>query len=1179
MGMALTDVTLDDKYRFDKERIYLNGIQALVRLPLMQRFQDQAHGLNTAGFISGYRGSPLGGYDLYLSQAQEFLKEQDIHFQPGLNEDIALTTVWGSQQVALRPQNMTHDGVFGIWYGKGPGVDRSLDALKHANAAGTHANGGVLLLAGDDHSCKSSTFPHQSEQALIHCFVPMLNPSSIQDILDMGLFGIAMSRYSGLWVGFKCLGDTMDSSASVYARHEKIDFKIPTDFKMPEGGLSIRWPDTGVAQEARVLNYKLPAAKAFARANNIDKVTYESKKQSLGIVTTGKAYNDVMQALRVMDMEWEDVERLGISIYKIGMVWPLEDQGLKEFAKDKQALFIVEEKRGLIEEQAKSALYGMKNAPEIVGKKKKDGSVLLPDYYEITPYMIAEGIMGLLKDLKLSKKQDLSVFEKSMKALRKSEDRLTENSPIARTPYYCSGCPHNTSTKVPEGSRAMAGIGCHYMATWIDNNTSTFTQMGGEGTPWIGQSPFLNEDHIFANLGDGTYQHSGLMAIRAACAASYDGKKTGQDFNITYKILYNDAVAMTGGQDVEGQLSVDQISRQVAAEGVTKIVVVSDDIEKYAIKLDGVAWNFAQTTEFYDRSDLMRVQKMLRETKGVSVMIYDQTCAAEKRRRRKRGKMHDPIKRVMINEQVCEGCGDCGKKSNCVSILPVETDYGRKRQIDQSSCNKDYSCVDGFCPSFVTIEGTDLKKPEPSADASIDDRLSSLPEPKKHDLKKGNWSILLTGIGGTGVVTIGALLAMAAHLEGKGGQTMDQIGLAQKGGAVMTHIRFGEKPEKIFTAKIGVGQADVIMGSDMVVTSGGAVLSTLKKQKTVCILNSNVMPTGDFTKMPDLQIPDQLMVDIIKDAVGEDFVHILPITQLATRLLGNSIATNMFLMGYTYQKGLIPLEYKSIMRAIELNGVAVAMNKRAFAWGRLAAQDLQTVVTAAQSKQDATLATYRQKSSSLEEKIARRVAMLTDYQNKAYATRYQTMIDRVKAKDLNKDKSLTKAIAQYLYKVMAYKDEYEVARLYTQTDFKAQIKAQFKKGYKVKFHLAPPLIAKRDKDTGELKKMELGSYMFPLFSMMAKLKGLRGTPFDIFGYTSERKIERQLITDYQEMMTHILNNLNKDNYDLALQLASIPEDIRGFGHVKERHFEAAMVKQADLLARFNGEKALETKAA
>ncbi len=1144
------NVTLDDKYEFDSDRIYISGVQALVRLPLMQRHQDALNGLNTAGFISGYRGSPLGGYDLMLSQAKKYLEKNQIVFEAGLNEDLGATAVWGSQQVDYSPHKK-HDGVFGLWYGKGPGVDRSGDAFKHANAAGTSQHGGVLALIGDDHTCKSSTFPHQSEHAMIASFIPMLNPSSIQDILDMGLLGIAMSRYSGNWVGFKCLTDNMDSSASVYARNNKFDIVYPKDFQMPAGGLNIRFPDIHTEQEERILKYRLPAAQAFARANKINKVIFEAHgKSNITVCATGKSYSDFLQALELLGISIQQAKSFGVSFYKIGLVWPVEPTEIVELSRSTNEFLVLEEKRSLIEQQIKTILFNEKNPCLVVGKTDEKNKPLLTEAYELNPILIANAFIS-----RLARFMDVTEYRIKLDAFQKLQEGTVSPDQVARKPYYCSGCPHNTSTKVPEGSRALAGIGCHYMAQWIYERTDTFTQMGGEGVPWIGQSPFTNEEHVFVNLGDGTYNHSGSLAIRACHAAKV---------NITFKILYNDAVAMTGGQKVDGGLYVDQLTRQIEAEDVKTIYVVSDDIEKYKHG----TWDFAKSVKILHRREMPNLQKEIRHVKGVSVIVYDQTCAAEKRRRRKRKLMEDPKKRVFINEQVCEGCGDCGKKSNCVSILPVETELGRKRQIDQSSCNKDYSCVEGFCPSFVTVHGVDLKKPEVKKKA--DDIFDKLIDPVLPDLTKGNWSILLPGIGGTGVVTIGALIAMAAHLEGKGGATMDQIGLAQKGGAVMSHIKVGLKPESIHSFRVGMGEADVILGADLIVSSNPASLSTMSS-KTKCVINTQIQVTGDFTKNPDWKIKDQELIALIENRTGKGHMRAIDATKLATALLGNSIATNMFMLGFAYQLGLIPVHQESLFEAIELNAVSIDMNKKSFLWGRLAAQDEKIIHDNIELDEDKAIYDYRNKKKTLEDVISYRVDFLTQYQNKAYADRYLAFVNKVKAAEskITEDLSLTKAVAQYLFKLMAYKDEYEVARLYTETSFMDQIKATFQDGEKLKFHLAPPLLAKKDKVTGELQKQEFGSWIFPVFKGMAKLKVLRGTPLDIFGYTQERQMERRLINEYRSTLENLLPRLNANNHAHITEIASLPEEIRGFGHVKEESVKRADKKKEMLLGKIS----------
>ena len=1144
--------TLEDKYTRSEGRIYLSGVQALVRLPLMQQMRDRAAGLNTGGFISGYRGSPLGGFDLELWKAKKHLAASNIQFTPGLNEDLGATMVWGTQQTNLFP-GATVDGVFSMWYGKGPGVDRCGDVFKHGNAAGTSKHGGVLALAADDHACRSSTLPHGSELEFVSAMMPVLNPAGVQDILDMGLLGWAMSRFTGRWVGFKTIAETVESSASVIVNPHQLDIVIPTDFELPEGGLNIRWPDPPLNQEMRLHRYAVAAAQAFARANHIDKIIFDSPRARLGIVTTGKSYLDVLQALEYLGIDHKDAEQIGIRVYKVGMTWPLEPIGLRDFARGLEDIIVVEEKRSFIESQMKEYMFNWAERPSIVGKHDESGAWILPSTNELTPATIAGVIAKRLMRFHRSE-----AIEQRLKWMEAKEAELAlPRANFPRVPHYCSGCPHNTSTKVPEGSRALGGIGCHYMVTWMDRKTDTFTQMGGEGTTWCGQAPFTSEKHVFQNLGDGTYFHSGSLAIRQAIAAKV---------NITYKILYNDAVAMTGGQPVDGTLSVPDIAHQVRSEGVQTIVLLSDDIEK---------WNrpeiFPSGVEFLDRSELDATQKRLREVSGVSVIIYDQTCATEKRRRRKRGKMVDPQKRTVINSLVCEGCGDCGEKSFCVSVLPKETEFGRKREIDQSGCNKDYSCVKGFCPSFVTVHGGQLRKKK---GVSAQERLASLPQPVLPALDQP-WNILITGVGGTGVVTIGALLGMAGHLEHKGATVLDQTGLAQKGGAVTTHIRIASSPSDIHAVRIAAGEADLVLGCDMVVVNDYWALSKIRADRTQVVLNTYQAMPGPFTMKPDMQFPAEGIVAAVKTALDGRDPLLVDASELATALLGDSIATNLFMLGYAWQSGLVPLSFDSIDRAIELNGAAVKMNREAFAWGRLAVVDLAAVQEAAGLKApDASVVALplddERLSKTLDERIARRVAFLTDYQNAAYAQRYDDLVSKVRVAEANKvpgSTALSEAVARYAFKLMAYKDEYEVARLYTSPAFRRQIEQQFEGNYTLHFNLAPPLFAKKDAD-GHGTKREYGPWMQAAFGVLARFKGLRGTALDLFGYTAERKSERQLIEDYFARMEELLGKLNADNVRLAAEIASVPEHIRGYGHVKEKHLARALKLQDDLMVQW-----------
>jgi len=1155
--------TLEHKYTRAEGRIYLSGVQALVRLPLMQQMRDRAAGVNSAGFISGYRGSPLGGFDLELWKAKKHLAASNIEFTPGLNEDLGATMVWGTQQANLFP-GAKYDGVFSMWYGKGPGVDRCGDVFKHGNAAGTGKFGGVLALAADDHACRSSTLPHGSELEFVSAMMPILNPAGVQDILDMGLLGWAMSRFTGRWVGFKTIAETVESSASVNVNPHQLDILLPGDFVLPDGGLNIRWPDPPLNQEMRLHQYAVQAACAFARANRIDKVVLDSPKARLGIVTTGKSYLDVLQALEYLGISEEMARDVGIRVYKVGMTWPLEPLGIREFARGLEDIIVVEEKRSFIESQMKEYMFNWDVRPHIVGKYDEEGNWILPSTNELTPAMIA-----LVIARRLARFFTSDAIASRVAWIEAKERELTlPRANFPRAAHYCSGCPHNTSTVVPEGSRALGGIGCHYMVTWMDRRTDTFTQMGGEGVTWCGQAPFTETKHVFQNLGDGTYFHSGSLAIRQSIAAKV---------NITYKILYNDAVAMTGGQPVDGTLTVPDIAHQVRSEGVQTIIVMSDDIAK---------WNrpeiFPSGVEFIHRDELDAVQKRLREVAGVSVLIYDQTCATEKRRRRKRGKMVDPNKRIFINSLVCEGCGDCGEKSFCVSVLPKETEYGRKREIDQSNCNKDFSCVKGFCPSFVSVVGGGLKKKK--GRAAVD--FTTLPMPVFASDLAQPWNILVTGIGGTGVVTIGALIGMAAHLEGKGSTVLDQTGLAQKGGAVTCHLRIARAPADIHAVRIAAGEADLVLGCDMVVVNDYWALSKIRAGRARVVLNSYEAMPGTFTTKPDLQFPAQQIIDAVKTALGGEAPEVVDATELATALLGDTIAANLFMLGFAWQKGWVPLSHGALMRAIELNAAAIEMNKAAFNWGRLAAQDIVQVREAAgispHHTSGAPMTAHvgaaeaamllplddMQISRSLDEQVARRVAFLTDYQNAAWAAKYRALVDKVRAAEGAKtpgSSALTEAVARYAFKLMAYKDEYEVARLYTSGDFEKRIRETFDGDYKLHFNLAPPLFAKKDAD-GHLKKAEYGPWVFSAFKLLAKLRGLRGSALDVFGYTAERRMERQLIADYDKTIDELLTGLGPDNHALAVDIASVPELIRGYGHVKERHFATAMKRQDDLLA-------------
>lgn len=1164
---ALENVTLDDKYTLERGRAFMSGVQALVRLPMLQRLRDAEQGLNTAGFISGYRGSPLGGYDQALWAAKKHLDTQNIVFQPGVNEELAATALWGTQQLDLYPQSKKFDGVFGIWYGKGPGVDRCSDVFKHANMAGTAEHGGVIALAGDDHISKSSTAAHQSDHIFKACGTPVFFPSSVQEILDMGLHAFAMSRFSGLWSGMKTIQEVVESSSSVWVDPDRVNIVLPEDFAMPQGGLHIRWPDAPLEQEARLMHHKWYAALAYVRANKLNYNVVQGPQDRFGIMSSGKAYNDTRQALVDLGLDDATCRRIGIRVHKVNVVWPLEASITREFARGLDEILVVEEKRQIIEYQVKEELYNWRDdvRPSVVGKFEDNGSDewgrpfhagsdwLLRANADLTPALIARAIakrltkLGVPDDVQARINQHIALLDAC------EQQHAQAGAPGSdRTPWFCSGCPHNTSTRVPEGSRAVAGIGCHYMTVWMDRSTSTFTQMGGEGVTWVGQAPFTQDPHVFANLGDGTYFHSGLLAIRQSIAAGV---------NITYKILYNDAVAMTGGQRVgerpEGH-SVLQIMQSLVAEGVKKLVIVTDEPEKYqgVTLLPGVT--------VHHRDELDRIQREFRELQGCTAIIYDQTCATEKRRRRKRGTMATPAKTVVINELVCEGCGDCSVQSNCLSVEPVETEFGRKRRINQNSCNKDFSCINGFCPSFVTVEGGQLKKPKKEKKGNLA-LLPPIPEPQLPDATHA-WGIVVAGVGGTGVITIGSLLGMAAHLEGKGVITQDAAGLAQKGGSTWSHIQIANSAQAIHTTKVDIGKADLVIGCDALVTANPVTLSSMQAGRTFVALNSHGSPTAAFVHNPDWQAPGaQCEAAIAHAAGGAAQLGILDADEVAVQLLGDSIYTNPLLLGYAWQKGKIPLSRDAMLRAMELNGVQVANNQAAFEWGRRCAVNLAEVQALYRTAQVIQFV----KKTGLPELIAQRETFLTGYQNAAYAAQYRSMVDRVRSAEaqLGSSTQLTEAVARGLFKLMAYKDEYEVARLHMDPTFTQKIADMFEGDYKLVHHLAPPTTAATD-ERGHMVKKAYSQRVRVLFKLLAGLKGVRGTVWDVFGRHAERKTERALIVEYRTCIEALLPQLTADKLALAVEIARIPEAIRGYGHVKERNLRAARTKWQALLQQW-----------
>ncbi len=1163
--MTLAVSSLDDKYTRDSGRAYMSGFQALVRLPIIQRQRDEAAGLNTAGYVSGYQGSPISGLDFALARAEPFLTKHHIVFRPGLNEDLAAAAIWGAQQLELYP-GAKYDGVFGVWYGKGPGVDRTGDAFVHANAAGSGRHGGVLVIAGDDHAARTTTTPHQSEIFFSAAGIPSLNPASVQDYLDLGVHGFAMSRYSGLWIGFTSVCDNIESSASVYVDPHRVQVRLPDDFAMPDGGLNIRWPDAGPEQERRSKEERLAAVLAYVRANGLDQTIIESPRPRFGIVTSGKAYGDVMEALEILGIDDAESEAIGLKLYRVAMTWPLEPSGIAAFADGLEEILVVEEKRPVIEEQIKEQLYNWPESrrPQVVGKYAGKGNWegrlddwLLPSVSELSPAKIARVIAARLARFHESEAikrglAHLDAREATQKRLRETPIEIGSDALFTkgRLPYFCSGCPHNTSTRLPEGSWSQGGVGCHFMVMWMDRSTMTYCHMGAEGAAWIGQSPFSQNEHVFANLGDGTYLHSGILAIRAAVAAGV---------NITYKLLFNGTVGMTGGQPLVGSPTVPQISRQLAAEGVSRMVIVTEDPDRHAV---GAGLAHGVTIRHRDELDL--VQREMRQIEGVSVLIYDQACATERRRQRKRGTAPQPESRLFIHPEVCEGCGDCSAISNCLSVMPLETSNGRKRHIDQSSCNTDYSCAKGFCPSFVSLEGGVPRRPEASGDEPF-----AVPEPNLPSVEKP-YGIIVAGIGGSGIMTLGAIIAMAAHLDGRGATVLDMTGLAQRWGAATSYVRIAETPEWIFATRIPLS-ADAIVGCDISVVCEDEATDRLERGVSRAVVNTARAAAGEFTNNPDLGFPLEQMKKKVELAVGEaDYVDA---GALIGGLMGEGILSTVFMLGFAYQKGLIPVSAEALSRAIDLNGVMIAENRQAFLWGRSAAHDQAAV--------EALVGLAEEVELTLEGLIEERAGMLTEYQDRAYAARYRALVERVgetETRLLNRPGELTAAVARSYAKLLAYKDEYEVARLYSGANLRNRLEAAFEDGFKARVYLAPPLLSRPDPVSGLPKKRLYGPWVFPAMGLLAKFKGLRGTPLDLFGLGRDRQLERQLIARYEALVDEVLAQVGRENYDLARGLLSLPEQIRGFGHVKEAAASAAQTREEELrraLAQRPGSAAAE----
>lgn len=1122
----LHKVSLADKYDLSRARAYISGIEALVRLPLLQHQRDLDAGLNTAGFISGYRGSPVGTVDISMTAASKQLAQHNIKFQPGVNEELAATAVWGSQQVQFLPQPK-YDGIFAMWYGKGPGVDRSMDVVKHANAFGTAPNGGVLMVVGDDHACKSSTVPHQSEHMLIGAAVPVLNPADVQDVLDFGLYGWALSRYSGCWVGLKAITENMDSAISADLSPERVAICVPANFDMPPGGLNAQWPTTPLKQEQLLHRYRIYAARAFAYANHLNKVILDTPKPRLGIVTSGKSHLDVMEALRDLGIDTKVAASIGIRIYKVGMSWPLEPIATHEFARGLKEILVIEEKRSVIEDQITGQLYNWPVAerPTVIGEFDENGDLLVTNLGELNPAMVAS-IIGK----RIGKFYQSPEIQKRLAFLEAKRMRLKRLPAAIRAPYFCSGCPHNTSTRVPEGSIAHAGIGCHYMVKWMHRNTELFTQMGGEGASWIGQAAFTEVKHTFQNIGDGTYFHSGILAIRAAIASGV---------NITYKILYNDAVAMTGGQAVDGNLGLAQIVAQVRAEGVQRIAVVTQELKQARNKLSGFS-----DIALHPRKYFEQLQHQMREVKGTSVIVFDQACASKQRRLRKRGLIPASTTRAFINSAVCEGCGDCSAKSNCLSIIPQKTELGLKRQIDQNACNQDLTCVDGFCPSFVTVIGGERKTPTVSTKTAVLEIVLTEPSLPAIELP---YNVLVTGIGGTGVLTVASILAMAAHIEGKGCSTLNQTGLAQKFGAVVSHVKIANAQQQIQAVRIADGDADLLLGCDLVVAASADSVARLSPQRSQAIINSHENATADFIHDKDYSFPTDRLKQAIVTETSADKVKFIDATRIATALLGDSIASNLFLLGVAFQKGFIPVSSAAIAQAITLNGVAVELNKSAFLWGRRAAVNLDAVLSQIQnSNQDWQPLTEPQQI------ISWRYNFLIKYQNRKWAQKYRALVDQAQAAEADGVAAeFTLAVARNAFRLMSYKDEYEVARLYCDGSFKQALQQNFAGQFSLNFHLAAPIFAKINKFDGLPVKRVMPGFTMLLFKLLARLSFLRGTKLDFFGKQPARIQERALIQNYFMLVAALIGQINNADYHKIVEIAELASMIKGFGHIKQ----------------------------
>ena len=1168
------NVNLEDKYALEEGRIFLTGVQALVRLPLDQHRSDRRRGLHTATFISGYQGSPLGGLDQELARRRKLCEEHHVFHVPGLNEELGATSAWGSQLAADLP-GARYDGVLGMWYGKAPGLDRAGDSLRHGNFVGVSRTGGALACVGDDPSCKSSTIPSASEAVLESLHMPVFFPGDVQEVIDLGLHALGCSRASGLWSGFKIVTNVADASGTAAVSPERVMPRIPT--VEWEGRPYEHRPSANllapasVEMERTMLGPRSELALAYARENGVNRIE-GAHDAWLGVVAAGKSYFDLRQALADMGLDDRALERAGVRILKLGMVWPLEPEIVRSFARGLDEILVIEEKRPFLEPQVKDALYGAAGAPRVVGKRDERGAPLVPVELDLDADKIARAVAARLSgrvtlDSVAARLRKLDALERQPFALPMADQERAPHSVSERTPFFCSGCPHNSSTPAPEGTLVGAGIGCHTMILLNPEgrgDITGITQMGGEGAQWIGMAPFTDDDHFAQNLGDGTFHHSGSLAIRAAVAAGV---------NVTYKLFYNDAVAMTGGQEIEGAMSVPTITRWLELEGVRRVIVTTEDTSRYR----GV--ELAPIAEVRDRGEMIAAQRELAAVEGVTVLIHDQECAAELRRKRKRGKAPDPPQRIHINERVCEGCGDCGRKSSCLSVLPVETEFGRKTQIHQSSCNKDYSCLEGDCPSFLSVVPGKPKKHEPPRPPA------DLPAPTPI-VGDDEFTVRMMGIGGTGVVTVSQIVGVAALIDGRHVVGLDQTGLSQKGGPVISDLRIARR-ESPGASKVSAAGTDLYLGLDLLGASTEKNLSVADPERTVAVVSTSAVPTGKMVVDTEERFPELAgQLDLIERATRRKDNFYLDAQQLAERLFGDHMPTNMLALGAAFQRGALPLAGEAIEEAIRLNGAAIEKNLAAFAWGRACVAAPDAIEEATQppvggfAPTAAELDGYArslvdevagEEDSELRRLLSVRVPELIAYQDRAYAERYAAFVRDVRDAEQARTpgrSEVTEAVARHLFKLMAYKDEYEVARLHLNEAERVRVRDEFGPDAKVWFHLHPPLL----RALGMKRKLKLGTWFVPAFRMLRAMRRLRGTPLDVFGYSKVRRVERALVPEYRGVVATALERLTPETHPTAVDLCELPDVIRGYEEIKLRGVERFRERAPELLERMQAER-------